>query len=177
MARTLRRAVIAAMGALLFLTGCAATAEPQPAPIPAKPGESAATVRPWPPMPAADEITSAILPGQPKTPDWRVKPEAIGQIAAWLQGAQPADGPAEFPPPPARGHQPYLVLTLKGGETLTVRPAADCVTSKMGDGSEMQTCTRADHQVFLTRGQTWRLEAPALAQWLSDDRWVSDTWR
>lgn len=178
MVRTWREAIIAVMGALLLTAGCAATVKPEPKPIPAQAGESAQAVHPWPPMPTADEIASAIVPGQPKMPDWRVKPEALGQIAAWLQAAEAADGSTDLPPPPAHGTPLSLVLTLKDGETLTVRPAADCVTSKLADGSEMQTCTHAEDDVFLTRqGQTYRLQAPALAQWLSDDNWVRDTVR
>lgn len=131
-------------------------------------------------VPTVEQVRSAYIPGQPKMPDWRLTPEAIGKILAMLQTAQLISGDETVPPPPAGpvGRQP-LILTLEliSGDRITIRLAGDCETTSRADGSQVTTCKTAEDQVLVAvHGRMMRYRAPELAQWLMNG-WPSDVHR
>jgi hypothetical protein len=116
-------------------------------------------------LPAASEVTKAYFAGYARAEQKPLDRSVVTMVLGWLNDAQAVGMDKDIFR--NRGSDFYLVMELQSGDQITVRLAADCVTTRTAD-STATDCHRAQGQVNLitSTGETPRLRAPELADWL-----------
>jgi len=95
---------------------------------------------------------------------WTKDAPIIAQMTGWLQAAEPVPGQTEYG---RHGYPMAAELTTEHQQKMRVEPAYDCVSVTNPDGSGMKTCTPAENEIVVSRGQEkQRVISPEMYEWL-----------
>ncbi|GIO30707.1 MULTISPECIES: hypothetical protein [Paenibacillus] len=115
-------------------------------------------------------VTVKLVGGKPgddmRGTTWTKGDPIIAKMAEWLEQAKPIPGQTDYG---RHGYPMAAELTTESHQRMRVEPAYDCVSVTYPDGSGIKTCTPAENEIVISRGEEKRRAiSPDMFEWLNN---------